>query len=151
MPNAAKSIYSELPERERKIALEKQCDEVVVMDVRHTLTSDEIRENNIQIGKLMSKISKIEGKISKLTEQHISPLKEEIKDIKKVLNPIVRSNAKGFDLITGVKCYRVTDPDEGKYGKTYFFNEDGVIVEERRATSEELENLSIFNKLKAVE
>ena len=145
-----KDSYMEMPPEDRAIALERQCDEVLHMDVRHDLTTNEIQANNIQVGELMSKIQQIETKIGKLTDVHITPLKEEIKGFKKVLNPIVKANAKGFEIIQNVKCYRITDPSAGQFGMTYFFNEDGVLVEERRAMSEELKDRSIFSSLKTV-
>lgn len=145
-----KDMYLEMPPDDRKIALEKQADGIEIIDVRYDLSVDEIRDYNIQIGEISSEIEKIERKIKKLTELHLQPLREEVRGMKKNRSPLIKANAKGFEMINNVRCYRVTDPEAGLYGMTYYFNEDGKLVEERRATSDELDNRSIFSKLKKV-
>lgn len=115
---------------QRKAFLIDNADEVVEKTYTKNFDAEQLADKKTRLAEVSIKINDFENEIKDFKAEiglQMKPLKEErsslLDDIK----------AKG-EVVTG-KAYKFTDREEGMTG---FYNEEGVLIESRQATRDEM-------------
>lgn len=129
-------LFQDLTPEERREMLDAQADEVTEENFLQPYTEAEMRQQQKEYVKLSIELADIQGEEDDMKAE----FKERKAPIKKSMDSVLSNIRQKGKYVKG-KLFKIVDQDERVTG---FYNEDGVLVSQRKALPAELNSPTLF-------
>lgn len=129
-------LFQDLTPEERREMLDAQADEVTEENFLQPYTEAEMRQQQKEYVKLSIELADIQGEEDDMKAE----FKERKAPIKKSMDSVLSNIRQKGEYVKG-KLFKIVDQDERVTG---FYNEEGVLVSQRKALPAELNSPTLF-------